>query len=110
MVPALHLFCAVSFIGYGVSCLATDHMVREFERYGLARYRVLTGVLQILGAAGLLAGFQFPMVGALAAGGLSLQMLLGYWVRLKIGDRFLLGVPALAYMVVCAWLCVRFLR
>jgi hypothetical protein len=110
MVPALHLFCAVSFIGYGTSCLVSRHMVREFERYGLARYRVLTGVLQLLGATGLLAGFQFPLIGALAAGGLSLQMLFGFGVRLKVGDRLLLGLPALTYMVLCAWLCALFLR
>ena len=110
MVFVLHLFCAVSFIGYGVSCLASGHMAREFERYGLARYRVLTGALQLMGAVGLLAGFHFPLIGALAAGGLALQMLLGFCLRLKIGDRFLLAVPALANMVLCVWLCARFLR
>lgn len=110
MVFVLHLFCAVSFIGYGVSCLASDRMAREFERFRLARYRVLTGALQLMGAVGLLAGFHFPLIGTLAAGGLALQMLVGFCVRLKIGDRFLLAVPALVYMVLCAWLCARFLR
>ncbi len=109
MFVTLNLFCALSFIGYGVSCLTTGHMVREFERYGLPRYRKLNGVLQVLGATGLLIGFQVPLIGALAAGGLALQMLLGFGVRLKIRDSFSRSVPALAYLGISAWLCTQFL-
>lgn len=108
MFSLLNLFCAISFMGYGVSCLVTDHMVREFERYGLPRYRVLTGLLQLMAAVGLIAGFRFPLLGALAAGGLALQMLLGFGVRLKIRDRFLLCLPALVYLVISAWLGMQF--
>jgi len=106
----LNLFCAVSFIGYGASCLTTAHMVREFERYGLPQYRKLTGILQFLAAAGLLVGFWFPLIGAVAAGGLALQMLVGFGVRLKIRDPFLLCIPAFAYLLISAWLCVQFFR
>ena len=106
----LNLLCALSFIGYGASCLTAAHMVREFKRFGLPNYRKLTGILQLLGAAGLLIGFRFPIVGALAAGGLSLQMLLGFGVRLKIRDRFLQCIPAFVFMLINAWLCLQFLE
>jgi len=105
----LNLFCALSFLGYGASCLVAVHMEGEFERFGLPGYRKLTGILQLLGAVGLLIGFRFPAIGALAAGGLALQMLLGFGVRLKIRDHFLLCIPAFAYLLISAWLCVRFL-
>ncbi|MFT6862645.1 MAG: hypothetical protein ACJAVK_001204 [Akkermansiaceae bacterium] len=109
MFVILNFFCALSFIGYGASCLAASHMVREFERFGLPNYRKLTGILQLLGAVGLLIGFRFPTIGALAAGGLSLQMLLGFGVRLKIRDRFLQCLPAFAFLLINAWLCIQFL-
>ena len=106
----LNLFCALSFIGYGASCLVAAHMVREFERFGLPHFRKLTGILQLLGAVGLLIGLQFPTIGALAAGGLALQMLAGFGVRLKIRDPFLRSIPAFAYLLINAWLCVQFLE
>jgi len=110
MFPFLNLFCALSFVGYGLSCLTTERMAREFERYGLTKFRVTTGVLQLLGAAGLLIGFLVPLAGALASGGLATQMLLGFGVRLKIRDRFIQYLPALAYLVISAWLFTQFLR
>jgi len=106
----LNLFCALSFIGYGASCLAAGHMIREFERYGLSRYRQITGLLQLLGSAGLLVGFWFPPIGALAAGGLALQMFLGFGVRLRIRDGFVRSFPAFAYLMISAWLCSQFLE
>ena len=41
---------------YGFLCLTTDHMSEEFKRYGLTKYKKLTGVLEILGAIGLIVG------------------------------------------------------
>lgn len=73
-------------------------MVVEFERYGLARFRTITGGLQILGAVGLVFGLLLnPWLGVLAAAGLSLQMLLGVFVRLRIGDKLILCFPAFFY-------------
>jgi hypothetical protein len=77
MIPALAWFSALSFLGYGISCLFTRHMRREFDRFGLARYRAVVGLTQVLGAAGLLIGIRAPVTGLIASGGLALQMLLG---------------------------------
>ncbi len=110
MFTAFNLFSALSFLGYGISCVATVHMVQEFERYGLAGYRKLTGVLQIFGATGLLIGFWVPWIGVLASGGLALQMLLGFGVRLKIKDPFHLCLPSFSFLLLNAWLCAQFLN
>jgi len=103
-------FCAISFLIYSVSCLVSDHMKREFERYGLARYRLLTGVLQQLGVVGLLVGLYQPLIGILAAAGFTIQMLLALWVRRSINDSAIQCLPALLYMSLNAWLMVEFSR
>ncbi|MEP4077218.1 DoxX family protein [Haloferula sp.] len=110
MFHALLVFCALSFLCYGTGCLVGDHMVREFKRYGLQRFRKLTGLLQILGAIGLLVGLLEPLIGAIAASGLAVLMLLGFGVRLKIRDGFLLSLPSLLYLAVSAWLCSEFAK
>jgi hypothetical protein len=110
MVPLLTWISALSFLGYGTSCVITGHMRAEFERFGLARQRVLVGLLQLAGAIGLLVGFHFPLIGILAAGGLALQMLLGVGVRVKIRDSFQETLPALFYFFLNAYLCFALLR
>ncbi|PXA05037.1 hypothetical protein DDZ13_03475 [Coraliomargarita sinensis] len=105
----LLLVCAVSFFGYGFSCLFSPHMVAEFQRYGLSRFRKLTGVLQVAAACGLLAGLVIPSLGGIAAAGLAMQMACGLGVRVKIGDAWFLCLPAATYMMLCGWLATRLL-
>lgn len=104
MIPALVCFSALSFLGYGMSCLFTRHMQGEFERFGLAPYRTFVGLTQVLGAIGLLVGLGAPVIGLLASGGLALQMLLGVGVRLFIRDSLLQTLPAFLYLVLNAFL------
>jgi len=108
MFPFLVGFSAVSFLFFGTGCLASRRMAREFERYGLARYRKTTGLLQLAGAGGLALGFVAPVSGFFAAGGLAVQMLLGVGVRLKIRDSLFQATPALLYCFINAYLCLRF--
>lgn len=84
-------------------------MRAEFVRYRLARFRVITGSLQLLGAAGLLAGLAWTPIGAAAAGGLAVLMMLGVGARQRIGDPWLLQVPAAAYAALNTLLFVGFL-
>lgn len=105
----LLLVCALSFLGYGLSCLFSPHMVAEFRRYGLSKYRSITGILQLLAACGLAIGIALPWVGGVAAAGLALQMACGLGVRIKIGDPWFKCLPAATYMVLCGWLAVRLL-
>lgn len=71
----------------------------EFERYGLARFRALTGVLELLGGLGLLVGLYSLPILLFSSAGLALLMLAGTAVRIKIRDSFLSMLPAVFYML-----------
>jgi hypothetical protein len=90
---------AITFIFYGLLCLLTDHMKGEFRRYGLSEFRILTGVLEVLGGAGQLIGLVFSPLLFLSSGGLALLMLLGMIVRLKTKDPLIQIIPAFGLMV-----------
>jgi hypothetical protein len=102
---ALILFSAVSFLGFGAACLSSSRMKLEFERYRLGRWRPLIGTLQLIAAISLLVGFSEPLLGQSAAAGLSLMMLTGVVVRIRIHDTFLQMLPAIAYCLLNAYLC-----
>lgn len=89
-----------AFLGYGVACLTTSHMVAEFERFGLAKYRRLVGGLEVLGALGLLTSYWYPPLLVPAAAGLTLMMLLGVWTRLRVRDSAAETAPALIFCLV----------
>jgi hypothetical protein len=99
-------FSALSFILFGAGCFVSGAMRREYDRYGLSKFRSLVGVLQLLGAAGLLVGLLIPWVGQFSAGGLALMMLCGVGVRIKIRDTLLQTLPAFAYLVLNAYLAL----
>lgn len=111
MLQILAAFDALSFFLYGFTCLVSAHMVAEFERYGLARFRAITGCLQLAGAAGVTFGLLgFPRLGFLASAGLCLQMALGVGARLRIRDRWYQCLPAFLYGCLNAFLAWEFLR
>ncbi len=88
-----------AFLGYGVTCLTTTHMVAEFERFGLARFRRTVGLLEVLGALGLLASYWYRPLLLPAAGGLTLLMLLGVGTRLRLRDSAAETAPAALFCV-----------
>ena len=108
LLPAC-LISGVGFILYGIQCLRSPFMRTEFERFGQARFRVLTGILEVLGGVGVLAGLRFSPLGVFSAAGLCILMAMGTVVRIRIGDRFLQILPALFFGVLNALLCVLFL-
>ncbi len=89
---------AVAFLFYGVVCISTSHMKVEFERYGLARFRVL-----VLGGLGLLVGYLNRPVLVVAAAGLALTMLLGIATRIRIGDSLAQTLPAIVLLILNAF-------
>lgn len=93
------LLSSLSFIGYGFTYFTSAHMKEEFVRFGLPGLGTLTAVFQMLGAAGLIAGFWFPILLILASGGLALMMLLGLAVRIKVKDSLWVSLPALFFFV-----------
>ncbi len=104
---ALMVADAFVFLVYGVSLLISSSMVIDFDRFELAKFRVLTGVLEVLGAVGLAVGFKWPAITPLAATGLCLLMLAGVIVRLRSGDGVLLSLPAALLMIVNGYIALR---
>ena len=74
----------------------------EFERFGLKNWqRQLTGILQLSGAIGLTVGiFANEILAIIASGGLSLLMILGVGVRIKINDPPLEMIPAAFFAII----------
>ena len=97
----------VAFVVYGVSCLASGWMKTEFERWGLGRFRLLVGTLEVLGGVGVLVGVSWPMILTVSSAGLSLLMLLGLAVRLKNRDGILLSMPAAVLMLVNGFIMLK---
>lgn len=98
-------FSAVSFLFYGIGCFTSPFMVEEFLRYGIPQFRKLTGVLQLLGALGIILGFWMDYIQILSTLGLSLLMLFGVITRIVIKDSLIKTLPALFYCLLNGYLC-----
>ncbi|MDT0606327.1 DoxX family protein [Croceitalea rosinachiae] len=104
------LFSAISFIFFGYSCLTSPFMLAEFKRYGLNKYRHLTGSLQILGSLALLAGlFYLPLI-VIGSAGLSVLMFMGLAIRIHLRDSFIKSTPSLFYAVLNLAILLAVLR
>ncbi|MBT8296163.1 MAG: DoxX family protein [Gramella sp.] len=103
----LIIFSTLSFLFFGISCFFTEHMRNEFIRYGLSHRLKLIGTLQILGAIGLGIGYLYlPWLSIIAAIGLSILMILGFGVRLKIKDTLIQSAPSLIYAVINTYISI----
>lgn len=94
---------AIAFLGYGIACLTTQHMVEEFERFGLGRFRRFVGALELLGGLGLLGGYFYRPLLLLSSAGLTLLMLLGVGTRVRIRDSLVEIFPAFVFLVLNAF-------
>ncbi len=106
----LKIVSIAAFFFYGVRVLFANAMAEEFKRYGLSQFRKLTGVLEVLGALGLLAGYVVPGLVIAASGGLTLLMALGVGVRCRSGDSVGEALQALAMFAVNLFIFVYALR
>lgn len=94
----------LAFVVYGVLCLVSPTMQAEFVRFGLTRFRVLTGVLEVLAGVGLLVGLRWSPALWLSTGGVALLMLGVVVLRVTMGDRVGVIAPALVLFVINAYL------
>jgi uncharacterized membrane protein YphA (DoxX/SURF4 family) len=100
MFLVLTIITSLIFIVYGLLCFLTNHMEEEFDRYGLSKFRFLTGLLELLGGLGLLIGhFLYLPLFLFSALGLAILMLLGVIIRLKVKDPIYLSLPAFILLV-----------
>ncbi|WP_373519369.1 DoxX family protein [Pricia sp.] len=110
LLTGLTLVSSISFLCFGAACLFDARMKDEFIRYRLADRRRLTGFLQILGGIGLLLGWLFfSLLALFACLGLTLLMVLGFGVRIKIKDTWLQALPSLSYALLNAYLAILYL-
>lgn len=91
------LFTGFSFIGYAITYLTSDHIKREFVRFGLPNLGGIVALFQILGALGLMTSFWFPATLPLASGGLSLMMFIALLIRIRVRDSLWVSLPALFF-------------
>ena len=101
LLTLLTWFSSLSFIYFGINCFYSKFIIAEFIRYKLPKFRKITGVLQLIGAAGLLIGFYYnPTLLLISSIGLALLMLAGFSVRMKIKDNFVKSSPAFIFAVI----------
>ncbi|MCG2589083.1 DoxX family protein [Rhodohalobacter sulfatireducens] len=106
----LSIIIALFFAVYGIQCLRSPFMIKEFVRYGMNdSLRKLTGITQLLGACGLVAGLYISIIGFFAAAGLSFMMLIAFITRLKIRDSLNQALPSFFFMTVNGYLAIRYL-
>lgn len=79
-------------------------MKNEFKRFEIEKLGLLTIILEILGALGLLIGLYYKPILLFSSGGLALLMLFGLLVRIKTKDSFWVSIPALFYMGLNAYI------
>ncbi len=84
-------------------------MITEFNRFKLtSTQRIITGITQLIGVAGLIIGLGNDYVGMAASLGLAVLMTAGFVVRLKIKDGIYRSSPALIYLILNLILAYRF--
>ena len=97
---------ALAFLISGVTkVMGTNMQVENFEKWRYPQwFRVVTGLVEVVGATGLIFGFWFPMVAVAAAILLMATMIGALYTDLFRGDRPKAVVPAtlLSMVVVVA--------
>lgn len=103
------LVSGVSFLYYGFKVLLRPALRSEFERYAMPGVRRLVGVTEVLGGTAVILGLAVAPLGAVAAAGLTVLMVLGLIVRVRVHDAPRLMVPAASLGALNAVLVVLFL-
>ena len=109
LLVAVAVASAGAFFYYGMRCILSLQARKEYRRYGIPHLRILNGTLQMFGAGGVLIGLALPVLGAAAALGLCLMMLLGLNTRRRLHDPWRKRIPATALAALNAALFVLFL-
>jgi hypothetical protein len=100
------LLSGIAFLGYSIAFFTGPKMKAEFKRFGLEKFALLTVCFEIVGAVGLLLGFFLSqkLLLEISAIGLSILMLLGVLVRLKVKDGLFVTIPAFFFFLLNAYI------
>ena len=102
LILLLTIFSGLSFLIFGYLCFFSIYLKTEFKRYGIPNYRKTTGFFQLLGGISLILGIFIYELLIISSLGLTILMLMGVGVRLKIKDGLLRTIPAIFYVIVNA--------
>lgn len=85
----LQIILGLGFLLFGVTKFISKQMVEGFEHFGLPQWlRVVTGILEILGAAGLIVGIWNPVIAILSSVGLAIIMFFAVLTHARARDPF----------------------
>lgn len=90
----------ISFIFYGYLIIFANHMKIDFERFGIAKFRLLTGILELLGGLGLIIGVHYNPLLIFSSAGFSILMLMGTITRIRVKDSPIAILPAFIFMLI----------
>ena len=98
---ALQVGLGLAFLGAGAAALVgVEQQAKEFERFGYPRwFRVVTGSVELAGAAGMLLGVLYPALAAPAGLWLAAAMTGAILSHARVGDPASQMVPAAAYLL-----------
>ena len=106
----LVIFSGLSFLIFGCLCFYSSYFKNEFIRYGIPNFRKTTGFFQSLGGVSLIIGVFIDQLAVIASIGLTILMILGVIVRLRIKDGLLKTMPAMFYAFLNALIFYLFLN
>ena len=97
----LQIILGLGFLLFGVTKFISKKMVEGFDHFGLPQWlRVVTGVLEILGAIGLIVGIWSPAIATLASVGLAIIMFFATLTHLCARDPFsTLLMPSMLFIL-----------
>ena len=113
VITIVNLISSFSFFAYAFSYFRTPHMKKEFKQFGLEKIGLITVLLEIIGALGLLVGLKFYFFLMISSLGLALLMLAGLIVRIKLKDSIWISLPAFFYMMLNTyifWLSINIIK
>lgn len=99
LIQICSLFSSLSFLGYVIAYFSSPEMKLEFKRFSLEKIGFYIILLELLGAIGLIVGLKINLILSISSLGLSLLMLSGVIVRIRLRDSILISLPAFFYMV-----------
>tara|TARA_B100001093_G_scaffold267489_1_gene255805 strand:+ start:1539 stop:1892 length:354 start_codon:yes stop_codon:yes gene_type:complete len=96
----VEVFSSISFLIYGYLSFKSERMINEFKRWNISQFRTIVGVSQLLGGSGLILGFYLPIMTIISSLGLTVLMLLGFFLRILVKDGLLRSLPSLFYFFI----------
>ena len=90
-------FSAFSFVFYSINSLCSQRLIKEFQRWGYAKYRLLIAFFQFIAGIGLVVGIFFSSLISIVSFLLFVMMVVAIYVKIKVNDSYVDIFPAIFY-------------